>query len=214
MLGVVRGLLPQAEAAGFATDFTFDPTARLLAAIAAGERGDVAILTEQGAAQLAAQRVLVPETRRNVARSVIGLAVRRGAPKPDIGTLDAFRATLLAAPSIALSAAGASGIFLAGLIERLGIAEAVRAKATIIPQGLTAELAARGEVALAIQQVSELMAVPGVDIVGPLPPEANEALVFTVARFAGADPAADAFIAWLAAALTPERLRGGGLEPM
>jgi molybdate transport system substrate-binding protein len=214
VLGVVRALRPEAEAAGFATDFRFDPTARLLAAIAAGERGDVAILTEQGAAQLAAQGVLLAETRRDLARSVIGLAVPSGAPKPDIWTLDAFRETLLAAPSIALSAAGASGIFLAGLIERLGIAEAVRAKATIIPQGLTAELAARGEVAIAIQQVSELMAVPGVDIVGPLPPEANEALVFTAARFAGGDPAVDAFIAWLDAALTPERLRAGGLEPM
>jgi molybdate transport system substrate-binding protein len=213
-MGVVRGLLPQAEAAGFAPAFTFDPTARLLAAIAGGARGDVAILTQQGAAQLAAQGVLLPGTRRDLARSVIGMAVRSGAPKPDIATPDALRAALLAAPSIAYTAAGASGIFLAGLIERMGIAEQVRAKATIIPQGLSGELAARGEVALAIQQVSELMAVPGVDIVGPLPPEANEALVFTAARFAGGDPAAEGFIAWLAGALTPAVLRAGGLEPV
>jgi len=213
-MGVVSWLLPRAKAAGLTAGFTFDPTARLLAAIAGGARGDIAILTEQGAATLAEQGVLLPETRRNLARSVIGLAVRSGAPKPDITSLAALRATLLAAPSIAYTAAGASGLFIAGLIERLGIAAAIRAKATIIPQGFTAELAAKGEVALAIQQVSELMAVPGVDIVGPLPPEANEPLVFTIARFAGADAAADGFIAWLAAAMTPEVLRAGGLEPM
>jgi len=214
VLGIIRALLPQAEAAGFATDFRFDPTARLLAAIAGGERGDVAILTAEGAAQLCAQGVLLPGTRRDLARSVIGLAVPSGAARPDISTLAALRATLLAAPSIAYTAAGASGIFFASLIETLGIGEAIRAKARIIPQGFSAELAAKGEVALAIQQVSELMAVPGVDIVGALPPEANSPLVFTAATFAVAAAPAEDFIAWLAAALTPDCLRAGGLEPV
>ena len=102
-------------------------------------------------------------------RSLVGLAVKAGAPKPDIGTAEALKATLLAAQSIAYSRLGASGVFFAELIERLGIAEAVNAKATIIPSGLTGALVARGEAQMAVQQLSELMAVPGLDIVGPLP---------------------------------------------
>ena len=104
-------------------------------------------------------------------------------------------------------------MFFAGLIERLGIAAEVNAKATIIPQGFTAELAARGEVALAVQQVSELMAVPGVEVVGALPAEINTCATFSAALFRDAGDPARGFLDWLVAALTPAVLRGGGLEP-
>jgi molybdate transport system substrate-binding protein len=213
VLGVVRDLLPAAEAAGFRPEIRFDPTARLVAAIEAGERADIAILTAEGIAAQAAAGVLDGATRVDLCRSSVGVAVRAGAPHPDISTPEAFRAALLAAPTLAYSRAGASGIFFAGLIERLGIAAEVNAKATVIPQGFTAELAARGEVALAIQQVSELMAIPGVEIVGPVPEAINTRAVFAAALFAGADPRAGALLRWLAAALTPELLRAGGLEP-
>jgi molybdate transport system substrate-binding protein len=213
VMGVVRDLLPAAEAAGFAADFRFDPTARLVQAIEGGERGDIAILTAEGVEAQAAKGVLAAGTRVDLAHSFVGVAVRAGAPKPDIATPEAFRAALLAAPSLAYSRAGASGIFFAGLLERLGIAAEVNVKATVIPQGFTAELAARGEVALAIQQVSELMAIPGVEIVGTLPAPINIRAVFSAALFAGAGPGAAEFLAWLPAAMTPERLRAGGLEP-
>lgn len=211
--GPLRALLPAAEDAGFAAEFRFDPTARLVAAIAEGSRADIAILTAEGIEQQTAAGVLAPGTRRDLALSYVGVAVRAGAPHPDIATPEAFRAALLAAPSLAYSRAGASGIFFAGLIERLGIAEAVNAKATVIPQGFTAELAARGEVALAIQQVSELMAVEGVEIVGRLPAAINTEAVFSAALFAGAAPGAAGFLEWIAAALTTARLRAAGLEP-
>jgi molybdate transport system substrate-binding protein len=213
VLGVLRGALSGAEAAGFAMEVSFDPTARLLARIAAGERADIAILTDAGIEALTAEAVLAAGTRRDLARSWIGMAVPSGAPHPAMGSMDALRAALLAAPSLAYSRAGASGIFFAGLLERLGIAEAVNAKATVIPQGLAAELAARGEVALAIQQESELMAVPGVEMVGRLPEEANTCAVFSAAIFTGAGPHAAAALDWLASALTPEALQAGGLEP-
>ena len=101
------------------------------------------------------------------------------------------------------------------ILKRLkSIADQVNAKATVIPQGLTAELAARGEVALAIQQVSELMAVPGIEVVGRLPAGANTGAVFSAAVFTGAEPEGAATLEWLAAALTPEVLRAGGLEPV
>jgi molybdate transport system substrate-binding protein len=213
VLGVVRDLLPAAEAAGVRPEIRFDPTARLVAAIEAGERADIAILTAEGIAAQAAAGVLDGASRVDLCRSSVGVAVRAGAPHPDISTPEAFRAALLAAPTLAYSRAGASGIFFAGLIERLGIAAEVNAKATVIPQGFTAELAARGEVALAIQQVSELMAIPGVEIVGPVPEAINTRAVFTAALFHGADPRAAALLRWLAAALTPDLLRAGGLEP-
>jgi len=206
---VLRGLTPRAPVA---MAVEFDPTMRLLKRIEGGERADIAILTDAGVEGLMAQGVLVPGSRRDLALSHIGMAVKAGAPRPDISTLAALQATLLAAPSIAYSGAGASGLFFAGLLERLGIAEAVNAKATIIPQGFTAALAARGEVALAIQQISELMAVEGVDILGKLPPEANTGAIFSAGLFAGAEPAAAAALDWLAAAMDAPTLAAGGLE--
>jgi len=137
---VLRGLTPRAPVA---MDVEFDPTMRLLKRIEAGERADIAILTDAGVEGLMAQGVLVPGSRRDLALSHIGMAVKAGAARPDISTLAALQATLLAAPSIAYSGAGASGLFFAGLLKRLGIAEAVNAKATIIQQGFTAALAAR-----------------------------------------------------------------------
>ena len=213
VLGVLRDVLPRAAAAGLEADAQFDPTARLLARIEAGERGGIAILTDAGIAALSEAGVLDGATRRDLACSYVGMAVRAGAARPDISTLEALRGTLLAAPSIAYSRAGASGIFFAGLIERLGIAAAVNAKATIIPQGFTAELAASGEAAIAIQQVSELMAIEGVDIVGKLPAGANTTAVFSAALFTGADARAAALLAWLAEAMDAPVLRAGGLEP-
>lgn len=205
---VLRGLTPRAPVA---MAVEFDPTLRLLQRIAGGERADIAILTDAAVEGLMASGVLVPGSRRDLALSHIGMAVRRGAARPDISSVAALRETLLAAPSIAYSGAGASGLFFAGLLERLGIAEAVKAKATIIPQGFTAALAASGEVALAIQQISELMAVEGIDIVGKLPEGANTTAVFSAALFAGSD--ASAALDWLVAEMDPATLAAAGLEP-
>jgi len=213
VLGVLRSLLPAAEAAGFPTAPRFDPTARLVAAMRDGLRGDVAILTAEAIADGIAHGLLEARSRRDLVRSFVGVAVPAAAPRPALSSPEAFRAALLAAPSLAYSRAGASGIFFAGLIERLGIAEAVNAKARIILHGFTAELAARGEVGLAIQQVSELMAVPGVDVVGALPAEVNTSATFSAACFVDAAPHAEAFLGWLSRELKPERLRAGGLEP-
>jgi molybdate transport system substrate-binding protein len=213
VLGVLRDLSPRAEAAGLPTEIRFDPTVRLLARIAAGERADIAILTDAGIEELTAAAVLASGTRRDLARSYVGLAVPAGAPHPAISTVEELRATLLAAPTLAYSRAGASGIFFAELIERLGIAAEVNSKATVIPQGFTAELAARGEASLAIQQVSELMAVEGVEIVGKLPEGANTCAMFSAALFSGAAPGASALLDWLSEAMTAEALRAGGLEP-
>jgi molybdate transport system substrate-binding protein len=183
--------------------------------MAAGETADLAILTETAIEAQMARGLLLPGSRVDLARSFVGIAVRAGAPRPDIGSAAAVTRTLLAARSIAYSRAGASGIFFADLIRRLGIEAAVNAKAIIIPEGLTGALVARGEAELAVQQVSELMAVPGIDILGRLPAEIAGITTFSGGVFAGARQAeaARALLAFLAAPAHRAIFAEGGLEP-
>ncbi len=118
----------------------------------------------------------------DIAQSGVGIAVRAGAPKPDISTVEALRRTLLAATSIAFSRVGASGIHFGNVIERLGIADDVRRKARI-SDSYVGEFAARGEAELAVQQISELIVVKGIDIIGPLPDEVQKISVFAAGIF-------------------------------
>jgi molybdate transport system substrate-binding protein len=213
--GVMEELLPRLEeSAGVrVAAASFAPTKVQMEKLAAGEPADVLILTEEAIQALSDEDRVEAGSRMDLAVSLVGLAVRAGAPRPDIGTTEALRHTLLGACSLVYSRAGASGIFFAGLLERLGIAAEVNAKATIIPSGLTGEPVARGEAELAIQQMSELMLVPGLDIVGPLPMELQEPLVFSAAVMRGTAPPAADFLKALGAAFTPELLRRKGLSP-
>ena len=147
------------------------PTNVLLERIHAGARGDVAILTDEAVQALAVSGVLDGGSRVRLARSPIGIAVRQGAVRPDISSPAAVTAALRDARSVALSRTGASGVFMTGLLARLGIAEEVNRKATFITSGLTGERVLSGEADLAVQQVSELMAVPRLDVLGRLPAE-------------------------------------------
>jgi molybdate transport system substrate-binding protein len=217
----VQGAMPALAAgyeslAGARLVVEFAPTIGLMARIDAGERADAAILTREGADQLAARGVLRPDSLVDVVRSYVGIAVRAGAAKPDIGSSEALKATLLSAKSIAYSRIGASGILFARLIEQLGIAEAVNAKATIIPSGFTAELVARSEAELAVQQVSELMVVPGVDIVGPLPAPLQSPAMFSAGAFTDCTAPAEAerFLQFLTSTTAAPMLRAAGLEPV
>jgi molybdate transport system substrate-binding protein len=214
---VLDELTPQFRLpAGQSFDISIDPTVLVVRRIMAGERGDVAILTTAGVDELSAAGILTNKGRRDLCVSEIGIAVKAGAPKPDISTAAAVRQLLLDVPSLAYSKAGASGIFFAGLIEQLGIADAVNRKATVIPAGFTGALAADGKVAIAIQQISELMAVPGVDIVGGLPDDINERLSFPGAVFAeSANPArASEFMAFLQQPKFADVYRRAGLKPL
>lgn len=206
----LAGLLREADL-GAAVQMDLAPTRTLEARIRDGERADAAILTAESIAALAAEGVLDGTTARALAHSRVGMAVAAGVPHPDIGDVDALRRTLLAVPSLCYSRAGASGIFFAGLIERLGIAAEVNAKAIVIPQGFTAEKLLTGEAAIAFQQVSELMEVAGVEIVGVLPEGAQTVAVFSGAAFSGA-PDGAALLDAVARACTPAALRAKGLE--
>ena len=184
--GVLDELAPRfARKAGLTLDITFNPTALLMQRIAEGERGDVALLTCEGIERLMGTGTLQAGSRVDLARSKVGLAVRAGAERPDITSAEAVKAALLAAECVVYARAGASGIFFAGLLRRLGIADAVNARATLIPAGFTGELLVDGRATIAVQQMSELMVVPGIDILGPLPPEIQDDLVFSGGIFAG-----------------------------
>jgi molybdate transport system substrate-binding protein len=215
--GALPGLIAAFErTAGAQVAVDFGPTNAMLTRIKGGERADIAILSHEGVEELAEAGILDGGSAVDLVRSVVGLAVKAGAPKPDIATAEALKETLLAAHSICYSGLGASGGFFGKLIKQLGIADAVNAKATIIPTGLTGELAARGEVQMAVQQVSELRAVPGIDIVGPLPATLQTPTVFSAAVFAGSAQAdtARAFLETLTSAEAAQAFRDTGLDPV
>jgi molybdate transport system substrate-binding protein len=216
LMGAVRSLAGRYQAAaGARIDADFAPTLGLLDRLNRGEGADVVILTRQALDELAANGTVVAESCVDLARSFIGIAVKAGAAHPDIATEPALRATLLGARSVAYSRIGASGIFFAQLIERMGIAHLINARARIIPSGFTAELLVTGEAELAIQQLSELKQVRGVEVVGPIPRELQTPAVFSAGRLAASNRAAqsDALLKYLASPEVAPVLRESGLEP-
>ena len=145
---------------------------KLTKRIADGEAFDVAIITPAVIKELAASGKVQADTAANVARVGIGVAVKAGAPVPDIGTSEAFQRALLAARAVAYidpATGGSSGIYLSKLFETMGIAGAIKGQAVLVPGGLVAQRLVTGEADLAIHQISEILAVPGVTLVGPLP---------------------------------------------
>ncbi len=214
--GAVLRLAGQFEAAtGVRIDADFAPTIGLLQRLRGGETADLVILTREGLDELAREGELAAGSRTDLARSYVGIAVRIGAPHPDIATPAALCATLLAARSIAYSRIGASGIYFAQLIERLGIASEINARATIVASGFTAERLVSGEADLAVQQISELKQIEGIEIVGPIPLELQTPAVFSAGLMARARRPAEAerLLRFLASAEVAPVLRDSGLEP-
>jgi molybdate transport system substrate-binding protein len=213
MRTMLSELIPQFErASGHKVAVTYESSWLLVERIQKGEMADVAFLTLRQADDLIREGRLA--RRVDVARSNIGLAVRAGAPRPDIASVEAFKRTLLAAKSFARNEGADSGVFMVGLLERLGIAEQMKAKSTLIRRGFVAELVAKGEVEMAAQQMPELMAVPGVDAT-PLPPEIQHVIVFCAGIPAPPNPpAVNELIAFLASPAAAAVIRAKGLEPM
>jgi molybdate transport system substrate-binding protein len=215
----LRGVLTEVAAdflarTGLAVAAGYKSTNAQLLAISQGATADMAIITRPAIDRLVGVGKIVAGSAADIAQSGVGLAVRAGAPKPDIATVEAFKRTLLAAKSIAFSRIGASGIHFGEVIERLGIAAEVRRKA-IIGDSYVGEIAARGEAELAVQQISELMPVAGIDIVGPLPGDLQKISVFSAGIFTAArNPAGAAkLIAYLALPELAPILIRKGLSP-
>jgi molybdate transport system substrate-binding protein len=181
-----------------------------------GEAVDVVIVADDALGQLIKNGIIVADSRVELARSSIGMAVRAGAPKPDISSVDALKRTLLQAKSIAYSAS-VSGTYLSTeLFQRLGIADQVKGKSRRIDRERVGAVVARGEAEIGFQQISELLPEPGIDYVGPLPPEVQKVTVFSAgvaARSRNAE-AARAVIEFLASSEAAGTVTKSGLEPV
>ena len=179
-------LVPEFEkSTGNKVIIDFAPSAKIKQRVADGEQTDVAIATADGLEDLVASNKIVGRSRADLAQSRVGLAVQKGAPKPDISSAETFKAALLAAKSLGMSnpvGGGQSGRNLIKIFDRLGITEAMKPKCTYGPggpAGLIGFYLLRKEVEVGIQQLPELMAVPGIDIIGPLPPDIQSMTVFS-----------------------------------
>jgi molybdate transport system substrate-binding protein len=212
MRAVLDEVSPAFERGGVTVVRVYDSSIALLKRIGDGESADAAIFTAGAIDDLIRQRKVIE--RIDLSRSFVGIAVAKGAPKPDIGTPETFRQALLSAESIAHSKTGASGLYFVNLVERLGIADAIRQKAKV-QDGIVAKLVARGEAEIAVQQISELMQAD-VDIVGPLPDALQSITIFSAGVFAASEQpaAAQAFVAHLASRAVAPVIRQKGMEPV
>jgi molybdate transport system substrate-binding protein len=181
----------------------------------AGETFDLVIMPGTFIDELVKQGKVVPGSRIDLAKSGIGVAVRVGAPKPDIGSADGLRRVLSAAGSIAYSTS-ASGIYLAELFQRMGIADELKPKIKQSPPGVpVGEMIARGEAEIGFQQVSELLPIRGIQYLGPLPADIQHFTVFAAGRPIGSrEPdAAKALIDHIKAPTAAPIIRKSGMEP-
>jgi len=191
------------------------PTSLALRDLEAGGTGDVVVLTDEALSDLSDKAMLVPGSTVTLADAVLGLGMAPGRAGPDISTKQAFVAAILSCRALAYSRAGASGIYFEGLIDRLGIGDAVRAKAVVIPSGLTGEKLLTGEADLALQQISELMMVDGTEIIGPLPEEIGCVTGFSAAvlRTSRAQDDAARLVAALSSPAAMAGYAAAGLRP-
>ncbi|MFJ5045647.1 molybdate ABC transporter substrate-binding protein [Streptomyces sp. NPDC088719] len=193
-------------------DTVYDPTNVLVRRIEAGARPEVMVGVTGAFPALCGAGVIDPSSVRDVARVGIGLAMPPGAEAPAIDTVDALIATLRAARSVAYSRTGASGVHFAGLLERLGIADEVNARATVVEKGFTALAVVDGRADLAVQQMSELLFVPEAEVVGPLPDGAQHFTELSAALGVGAGERAGALHAFLTGKEAADAYRRTGLE--
>ena len=183
--------------------------------LARGETFDVVILADSGLDKLVSEGKVAAGSRVDLARSLIGMSVRKGTPKPDISTTEALRQTLLNARSIAYSAS-ASGTYLSNeLFARLGVADKIKDKAHKIYSERVGAVVARGDAEIGFQQVSELLPFKELDYVGPLPAELQQKVYFSAGTIAGRQtPASSRFVNFLASPAAAAIVGSTGLEPV
>jgi molybdate transport system substrate-binding protein len=215
---VVLALVPDFEkTTGHKVTLDNDTVGALVKRIEGGEAFDVAILSPAAIDSLTKAGKFAPGAPA-LARVGVGVVVKAGAPPPDIATVDAFKQALLAAKSVAYidpAAGGSSGIYVAGLLDRLGIADAVKPKARLIKGGAVAEHVVAGEAEIGIHQISEILPVKGAVLVGPLPKDIQNYTVYAAGVGAAArnGEAAKALVAFLAGPAAAPVLQAKGMEP-
>ena len=216
---VVVALAPGYEAkTGHQLDIQNDTAGALSKRIADGETFDVLVLTPAGLQALATRGVVDAGSITPLAKVAIGVAVKTGATKPAIATVDEFKQALVQAKHVAFidpQSGGSSGIYLDQLFQRMGLSDMVRPKAVLVPGGLVAERLVSGQADLAIHQISEILPVQGADLVGPLPEAIQNYTYYAVALSARSQqsPAAKAFMVMLTQKETAEVIRSKGMMP-
>lgn len=206
-------LLPEFErATGHKVVTLWAPSVQMMGRLKGGEAVDLVILSAASLDELLRAGIITERT--DLAKSGVGVAVKAGAPRPDIGSADAIKRAVLAAKSIVHST-GPSGIYLAGLFQRMGIADEIKHKIRQSQGEPAGAFVARGEAEIGFQQMSELLPVPGIDIVGPLPPDVQQITVFSAGlHVAAKEPdAARALVEFLTAPAAAPVIRKKGMEP-
>jgi molybdate transport system substrate-binding protein len=203
------------RATGHRLIVTSDIAIRMVRRIRSGEPFDFLVAAPGQIDELVRDGKIAADTRTDLARSGIGVQVRAGARKPDITTVEAFRQALLDAKSIAYLKEGQSGVYLSGIIDRLGIADAVYPKLTRPETDIVSELVARGDVELGMVVITQILTTPGVELVGPLPPALQSYITFT-AGVSAASPlpgAARELMGFLTGPSAIRVMRSQGMEP-
>jgi molybdate transport system substrate-binding protein len=194
---------------------TWAGTNDIMKRMAAGETYDLVIMAGPSIDELVKQGKIVAGSRVDLAKSGIGVAVRAGAPKPDVSSGEALKRAVLAAKSVAYSS-GPSGVYLAGLFQRMGIADEIKPKVKQTSPGVpVGEMIARGEAEIGFQQVSELLPIAGIDYLGPLPPDIQHITVFSGGIHTGAKEAdaAKALVKFITAPTSVPVIKKKGMEP-
>ena len=208
-------LVPQFESAtGHKVATTWAGTTAIMQRMAAGERYDLVVISSSELDELTRQGKVVSGSRVDLAKSGIGVAVRAGASRPDIGSGEALKQALLAAKTVGYTS-GPSGVYMAGLIERMGIAAEVKPKHRGVPSGGTiGTIVASGDAEIGFQQVSELVHIAGIDYIGPLPSDVQCVTVFSCGMQTGATQpdAAKALVAFLTTPAAKNVMTKHGLE--
>lgn len=194
---------------------TSDTAGGVARRVEAGDAFEVAIATLRVVDQLIGKGKLATGSRADIASTSIGIAVREGAPKPDITTVDAFKAMLIAAKTIAYvdpASGGTSGIYIAGVIDKMGLTETMKPKLRLQAGGYVAEKVARGEAEVVLHQISEILPVKGVTLLGGLPSEIQLVTTYSGGLAPNASEPAKAFLAYLVGPDADAVLKAAGME--
>jgi molybdate transport system substrate-binding protein len=216
---VIANVVPEFEKqTGHKVTLARETVGALTKRIEEGEAFDLAVLTPGAIEDLIKKGKIVAGSRANLARVGVGVVVKEGAPRPDIGSVDAFKRALLAAKSVAYidpQAGGSSGIYVADLLVKLGVADQVKPKAVLIHGGAVAEHIAKGEAELGIHQISEILPVKGITLVGPLPKEIQNYTTYSAGLGANskAPEAAKALVGFLTDPKVTPLIKDKGMEP-
>ncbi len=202
------------QASGHTIATRWVPGVDLLKRVKDGEISDLVIMQSSDIDELIKCGRIAAASKVDLARSGVGVAVRAGAPRPDISSADALKRALLAAKAIAFST-GPSGVYILQLFERLGIAAELKAKSRQVKGEPSGAVVARGEAEIAFQQVSELLPVPGIDFIGPLPDEIQRITIFCAGlqKSAREAVAARAWVDFIRSPAAAGAIRKSGMEP-